>query len=63
MWDVAQDKKITIDAKKLQEILGVPVVPTIAVSGRGIKDIVIQITNAKPVDFNTIISNVGGKNT
>ncbi len=60
MWDVAQDKKISIDAKKLQRILGVPVIPTIAVSGRGIKDIVTQINNAKTVEIKKIINNVGG---
>jgi ferrous iron transport protein B len=62
MWDVAQDKKISIDAKKLEEVLGVPVVPTIAVSGRGIKDIVSQIKNAKPVDIRKIIDAVEGEN-
>jgi ferrous iron transport protein B len=62
MWDVAQDKKIAIDAKKLEEILGVPVVPTIAVSGRGIKDIVSKIKIAKPVEIKKIIDNVGGEN-
>jgi ferrous iron transport protein B len=62
MWDVAQDKKISIDAKKLEEILGVPVVPTIAVSGRGIKNIVTQIKNTKPIEIKKIISNVGGEN-
>jgi ferrous iron transport protein B len=62
MWDVAQDKKILINAKKLEEILGVPVVPTIAVSGRGIKDIVSKILIVKPVEIKKIISNAGGEN-
>jgi small GTP-binding protein len=62
MWDVAQDKKILINAKKLEEILGVPVVPTIAVSGRGIKDIVSKIKLVKPVEIKKIISNAGGEN-
>jgi len=62
MWDVAQDKKISIDAETLETILNVPVVPTIAVSGRGIKDIVSQIKNAKPVDVSEIIDRVGGGN-
>lgn len=36
MMDEAQAKGIKIDVKKLSEILGVPVVPTIAVRGKGI---------------------------
>jgi ferrous iron transport protein B len=60
MWDVAQDKKISIDVKKLEETLGVPVVPTIAVSGEGIKDLILKIKEAKPVDIKEVISKVGG---
>ena len=60
MWDVAEDKNIDIDAKKLQKILGVPAVPTIAVSGRGIKDLALKIKEAKPVDIKNIIKQVGG---
>jgi ferrous iron transport protein B len=62
MWDVAQDKKISIDVKELEKILGVPVLPTIAISGQGIKEIISRIKNAKPVDIKKIINNVGGDN-
>lgn len=58
MWDVAQDKKISIDVKELEKILGVPVLPNIAVSGRGIKDIVLEIKNAKSVDIKKIQNSV-----
>lgn len=58
MWDVAQDKKISIDVKELEKILGVPVLPTIAVSGRVIKDIVSEIKNAKSVDIKKIQNSV-----
>ncbi len=34
--DMAKKKGITIDIKKAEEILGVPVVPTIAISGKGV---------------------------
>jgi ferrous iron transport protein B len=37
MMDLAEKKGIKIDIKKLEEILGVPVIPTIATHGRGIK--------------------------
>ncbi len=39
MIDVAKDRGIEIDAKKLSNLLGVPVVPTIARTGRGKKDL------------------------
>ena len=34
--DMATKKGITIDIKKAEEILGVPVVPTVAISGKGV---------------------------
>ncbi|MFQ6082660.1 MAG: ferrous iron transport protein B [Candidatus Aminicenantia bacterium] len=37
MIDVAEKKGIKIDVQKLERILGVPVIPTVAVHGRGIK--------------------------
>jgi len=37
--DVAERKGIKIDYKRLEEILGVPVVPTVAIKGRGIHDL------------------------
>jgi ferrous iron transport protein B len=40
MMDVAQARGIHIDAKKLSELLGVPVIPTIARAGKGKSDIV-----------------------
>ena len=39
MWDEAEHKGIEIDIEKLEEYLGVPVIPTAAVKNRGIKDI------------------------
>jgi len=39
MWDVAVGKGIEIDLKKLREILGIPVIPTVAISGEGIKEL------------------------
>ncbi len=38
--DVAEGKGITIDAKKLETILGIPVVPTIASRGKGIRELI-----------------------
>ncbi len=39
MMDLAEKKGIDIDVKKLEKILGLPVVPTIASRGRGIKEL------------------------
>ncbi len=61
MWDIAKDKNIWIDVEKLQNILGVPVVPTIAISGEGIKELISKIKEASPVDIKKILKRAGGK--
>ncbi len=38
--DIAKTKGITIDAKKLEAILGVPVIPTVASRGKGIQELI-----------------------
>ena len=60
MWDVAEDKSIEIDVEKLEDILGVPVVPTIAVSGKGMKELVSRIKEASPVDTKKIVEKARG---
>jgi ferrous iron transport protein B len=47
LWDEAKHVGIHIDEKKLEEILGVPVVPTVALTGEGIKTLVSKIKQAK----------------
>jgi ferrous iron transport protein B len=42
--DLAGKKGITIDTKKLSALLGVPVVPTVAIRGKGIADLTEAIT-------------------
>ena len=37
MWDDAGHKGIAIDIPKLQDLLGVPVIPTVAITGEGLK--------------------------
>ena len=61
MWDVAKDKNIWIDVEKLENILGVPIVPTIAVSGEGIKELVSRIKEASIVDIKKIVEKAGVK--
>ena len=54
LWDVATRKGIEIDTAILAEELGVDVIPTVAVSGQGIYDLVEAIGKAKtppPVQF------------
>ena len=54
LWDVATRKGIEIDTITLAEELGVDVVPTVAVSGQGIYDLVEAIGKGKtpkPVHF------------
>lgn len=60
MWDVVGDKNIRIDVEKLENILGVPIVPTIAVSGEGMKELVSRIKEASTVDIEKIVEKAGG---
>ncbi|MFW6376203.1 MAG: FeoB small GTPase domain-containing protein [Thermoplasmatota archaeon] len=54
MWDVAEDKEIDIDLNRLREIFGVPIVPTVAISGSGIKELASKVKEAEPADVNKI---------
>ena len=47
LWDDAKHKGITIDVEKLEELLGVPIVPTVAVSGEGIATLAHRIKEAR----------------
>ncbi|MCL0093829.1 ferrous iron transporter B [Dehalococcoidia bacterium] len=47
LWDEARHKGVTIDVKRLEELLGVPVVPTVSVTGEGIKELILQIPEAR----------------
>ncbi len=46
IWDDARHKGIEIDVPKMERLLGVPVVPTVAVSGEGFKELVSRIPEA-----------------
>jgi ferrous iron transport protein B len=47
LWDEAKHLGINIDRDKLERILGVPVVPIVALTGEGIKELVNRIKDAK----------------
>ncbi len=48
MWDETAHKGIHINVEKLEKILGVPVIPTVGLSGEGIKKLVNKIRVIKP---------------
>ena len=50
MWDDTRHRGIDIDLDKLRGLLGVPVIPTVATSGQGIKELVSNIANAASPD-------------
>lgn len=60
MWDVAQDKKIQIGLSSLEQILGLPVIPTVAISGEGISKVVSKLRDIRPVDIDKIVEKGGG---
>jgi ferrous iron transport protein B len=47
MWDDTKHRGINIDLDKLREMLGMPVIPTVAVTGQGIKELVDNIPEAR----------------
>lgn len=51
MWDDTEHRGIHIDLNKLRELLGVPVIPTVAVTGQGIRELVESIPQASSPDM------------
>jgi ferrous iron transport protein B len=47
MWDDTQHRGINIDVAKLEELLEVPVVPTVGVTGQGIRELVRRLSEAR----------------
>jgi len=47
MWDEAQHLGIHIDVRELENILQVPVIPTVAITAEGIKDLVRRLDEAR----------------
>lgn len=46
VWDDAKHKGIEIDVKRMEELLGVPVVPTVGTTGEGFKELLSRIPEA-----------------
>jgi ferrous iron transport protein B len=59
MWDDAEKHNLKIDVERLEEILGVPVVPTVAISGKGISSLVEKIPDASRVDIKDLKGKFG----
>ncbi len=51
LWDETRHIGIAIDAEKLERILGVPVIPTCAITGEGIKTLVSRLPHARASAF------------
>jgi len=49
LWDEAAHTGIEIDVSRLQELLGVPVIPTVAVTGEGIAELASYFSQDVPV--------------
>jgi len=47
LWDDTRHRGISIDVAKLEELLGVPVVPTAGITGQGINELVRRLPEAK----------------
>lgn len=58
MWDDAEKQNISIDAEGLERILGVPVVPTVAISGEGISELTSRIPDASSVDVEELTKRI-----
>jgi len=50
-WDETKHKGITIHSKKMSELLKVPVIPTIAITGYGIQELRESFSKAVPSDL------------
>jgi len=48
LWDETKHLGIDIDVEKLEKLLDVPVVPTCAIAGEGIKELASKVGDAKP---------------
>ncbi len=51
IWDDTEHRGIHIKLDKLRELLGVPVIPTVAVTGQGIKELVNSLPKATSPDI------------
>jgi len=51
LFDETKHKGISINVEKLEQVLGVPCIPTSELAGEGIKELVLKIRDARVSDF------------
>ncbi|OGS17862.1 MAG: ferrous iron transporter B [Elusimicrobia bacterium RIFOXYA2_FULL_40_6] len=51
-WDETKHKGISIDYKKLEEIIKIPVIPVCAITGEGVNEIINRVKDAKTSVYN-----------
>jgi len=47
MWDDTRHRGVKVDVAKLEELLGVPIVPTVGVTGQGVRELVGRLSEAR----------------
>ncbi len=57
MWDDTRHRGVNIDVAKLKELLGVSVVPTVGVTGQGVRELIRRLPEAKVPDNARTYSN------
>ncbi|MFP4529686.1 MAG: FeoB small GTPase domain-containing protein [Halodesulfurarchaeum sp.] len=63
MFDEARARNVEIDVEGLQSLLGVPVVPTVATEGTGVKELTDRVPEAGTSSLDRIVSAVEGLDT
>ncbi len=58
MWDEALEHGINIDAEDLEKHLGVPVIPTCAISGEGVKSLTDRLEEADQGDLKVVSEDI-----
>ena len=61
MIDAAHEKQITVDTAELQRLLGVPVIPTTAISGEGVRSLAGMLRKAQVADVIAISRRLRGE--
>jgi len=53
IWDETKHRGINIDVQKLEELLGVPVIPTCGLTGEGMRNLILRLREVKPLEKKT----------
>jgi ferrous iron transport protein B len=61
MIDAAHEKQITVDTAELQRLLGIPVIPTTAISGEGVRSLAEMLRKARVADVMAVSRRLQGE--